>query len=124
MPAATVLFPSAALGLLQQLSQASDGRMLVLAADKGFIHEEDLVLLQGPPQLEFHASQCFSQAVNFDAIARYFYGIDGHALLPQKHFSSLSICGFLERRPGDEFPATRNRTHRRWPGLVPTIFLP
>ena len=120
VPAATVLFPSAALSLLQQLSHASDGRMLVLAADKGFTHEEDLALLQGPPQLEFHASSnCFSLTVNFDAIARYFYGIDGHALLPQKHFSSLSICGFLERRPGDEFPATRKSYAQALAGFGP-----
>ena len=108
LPAATVLFPSAALCTLQQLSQSSDGRMLVLAADKGFVREDDLPLLQGPPQLEFHASSnCFSQTVNFDAITRYFYGLGGDWLLPQKHFSSLSICAFIARQPGDEFPSTR-----------------
>src|SRR5579859_1445819 len=47
LPAATVLFPSAALRVLQQLSLSSDGRMLVLAADKGFVREDDLALLQG-----------------------------------------------------------------------------
>jgi hypothetical protein len=108
LPAATVLFPSAALDTLQQLSASTDGRMLVLAADKGILREDDLALLQGPPQLEFHASSnCFSQLVNFDAVARYFYGIGGDALLPQKHFSSLSICAFLAHRLDDKFPATR-----------------
>jgi hypothetical protein len=105
---ATILFPTAALSTLQQLSRLSDGRMLVLAADKGFTREDDLVFLQGPPPFEFHAgNHCFSQAVNFDAIARYFYAIDGDALLPQKRFSSLNICGFLTPRPGNAFPATR-----------------
>lgn len=108
LPAATVLFPSAALDTLQQLSASTDGRMLVLAADKGILHEDDLVLLQGPPQLEFHASSnCFSQLVNFDAIARHFFVVGGAALLPQKHFSSLSICAFLAHGPDDKFPATR-----------------
>ena len=108
VPSATVLFPCAALQMLQQLGQSSDGRMLVLTADKGFTREEDFALLQGPPELTFHASNhCFSQRVNFDAIARYFYGIDGHVLFPQKRFSNLSICAFLARRPGDEFPAAR-----------------
>jgi hypothetical protein len=108
LPTATVLFPSAALSTLQQLSNSADGRMLVLAADKGLLHEDDLALLQGPPQLEFHASSnCFSQLVNFDAIARYFYGTGGEALLPQKHFSSLSICAFLAHGADDKFPATR-----------------
>lgn len=120
LPAATVLFPSAALGLLQQLSQSSDGRMLVLAADKGFVREDDLALLQGPPHLEFHASShCFSQTVNFDAITRYFYGLGGDWLLPQKHFSSLNICAFIARRPGDEFPATRKSYERALAGFGP-----
>src|SRR5262249_42892479 len=55
LPAATIYFPTAALGLLQRLSRLSDGRMLVLAADKGFAHLENLELLQGPPTVEFHA---------------------------------------------------------------------
>jgi hypothetical protein len=118
--AATVLFPSAALGILQQLSQSSDGRMLVLAADKGFVREDDLALLQGPPHLEFHASSnCFSQTVNFDAITRYFYGLGGDWLLPQKHFSSLNICAFIARRPGDEFPDTRKSYERALAGFGP-----
>ncbi|HEV8490695.1 MAG TPA: hypothetical protein VGR76_00440, partial [Candidatus Angelobacter sp.] len=120
LSAATVLFPSAALGLLQQLSQSSDGRMLVLAADKGFVREDDLALVQGPPHLEFHASSnCFSQTVNFDAITRYFYGLGGDWLLPQKHFSSLNICAFIARRPGDEFHATRKSYEQALAGFGP-----
>ncbi len=108
LPAATVFFPAAALNLLRQLVRSSDGRMLVLAADKGFTREENLALRQGVPELEFHASgQCFSSLVNFDAIARYFWSIGGEAFLPQKHFSSLSICAFLEHKPEQQFPATR-----------------
>ena len=107
LPAATVLFPAAALQILQQFSRSSDGRMLVLAADKGFTREDDLTLLQGPPPLEFHAgNHCFSQAVNFDAIARYFYSLDGHALLPEKRISSLNICAFLAPRSGNDFALT------------------
>jgi tetratricopeptide (TPR) repeat protein len=121
LPAATtVLFPSAALGILQQLSQFSDGRMLVLAADKGFVREDDLALLQGLPHLEFHASSnCFSQTVNFDAITRYFYGLGGDWLLPQKHFSSLNICAFIARRPGDEFLASRKSYEQALAGFGP-----
>jgi tetratricopeptide (TPR) repeat protein len=120
LPAATVLFPSAALGLLRQLSQSSDGRMLVLAADKGFVREDDLALLQGPPHMEFHASsQCFSQTVNFDAITRYFYGLGGDWLLPRKHFSSLNICAFIARPPGDEFHATRKSYEQALTGFGP-----
>lgn len=120
LSSATVLFPSAALGILQQLSQSSDGRMLVLAADKGFVREDDLALPQGPPHLEFHASgHCFSQTVNFDAITRYFYGLGGDWLLPRKHFSSLNICAFIARHPGDEFPATRKSYDQVLAGFGP-----
>lgn len=120
LPAATVLFPSGALGLLRQLSQSSDGRMLVLAADKGSVREDDLALLQGPPHMEFHASgRCFSQAVNFDAITRYFYGLGGDWLLPQKHFSSLNICAFIARHPGDDFVATRKSYEQALAGFGP-----
>lgn len=108
LPAATLFFPTAALNLLQSLAATGDGRMLVLAADKAFTREENLALRQGPPQLEFHASgHCFSAMVNFDAIARYFWSIGGEAFLPQKHFSNLSICAFLQHSSEQEFPATR-----------------
>ncbi len=120
VPAATVLFPCAALKMLQQLVNSSDGRMLVLAADKGFTHEEDLAFSQGPPTLEFHASNhCFSQVVNFDAISKYFAGNGGEAYLPQKHFSSLSICVFVQRRPGDAFPTTGKAYEQALAGFGP-----
>lgn len=120
VPAATVLFPSAALSLLQQFSNSSDGRMLVLAADKGFVHEEDLALSQGQPALEFHASNhCFSQVVNFDAISKYFAALGGESLLPQKHFSSLSICAFIQRGTTDEFPATEKAYEQALAGFGP-----
>jgi tetratricopeptide (TPR) repeat protein len=107
LSAATILFPAAALGALQQLQQFSDGRMLVLAADKGFAYEDELFLIQGPPRLEFHSGRCFSQTVNFDAIAKYFAAAGGEALLSDRHFSTLNICAFLHSTPRDNFGATR-----------------
>jgi tetratricopeptide (TPR) repeat protein len=104
---ATVLFPATALQTLQQLSHSSDGRMLVLTADKGFTHEEDLALGPREPSLEFHAGgRCFSQQVNFDAIGKYFRGHGGEALVPPKHFASLNLCTFIQHNSGDAFPAT------------------
>ncbi len=103
MPSSTVLFPSAALKTLQKLGQCTDGRMLVLAADKAIAHEEDLQLYPGPPTIEFHGANCFSQMVNFDAIGKYFVDLGGKALKPDKHSAGLSICAFLQLRPGDRF---------------------
>jgi hypothetical protein len=106
LPGTTVLFPSAVLETLEGIGGLSDGRMLVLAADKGYAYEDVLALVEGPPKFEWHAHDCFSLMVNFDALAKYFQATGGEALLPDKHFSGLSVCGFLRRRPGDEFPAT------------------
>jgi tetratricopeptide (TPR) repeat protein len=105
LSAATVLFPSQALTTLKELARLSDGRTLVLAADKGETNQEQLALSQGPPAIEFHSRDCFSQMVNFDAMAKCFAADAGQALLPDKHFSSLSICAFLEGRRGEAFPA-------------------
>ena len=102
---ATVLFPSAALRLLQQISQFAQGPQLFLLADKGYVHPEDLP--QGPPTLEFHSDNCFSQMVNFDALAKYFQATDGLALVPQKHSAILSLCAFLRGVDSDRLPATR-----------------
>jgi tetratricopeptide (TPR) repeat protein len=103
---ATVLFPASALQTLHKLGESSDGRMLVLAADKGFAHEEDLVLAPREPLLEFHGGgRCFSQQVNFDAIGKYFHARGGDVLVPSKHFTSLNLCAFIQRNPGDEFTA-------------------
>ena len=108
LQAATVLFPGEALKTLRQLGSLSDGTMLVLAADKGYAHEEDLSLSQGLPALEFHAASCcFSQMVNFDAIGKYFEADGGEALTPGKHFTSLNICAFLLGGRGHQFLATR-----------------
>lgn len=111
LSAATILFPTAALCALQQLQQFSDDRMLVLAADKGFAYEDELFLIQGPPTLEFHSGRCFSQMVNFDAIAKYFAAARGEALLPDRHFSTLNICAFLHTASRDKFGATRAAYH-------------
>jgi tetratricopeptide (TPR) repeat protein len=108
VPAATVLFPSAALNALAELATLSDGRMLTLAADKGYAYEDALALAQGPPAFEWHTPNCFSLMVNLDAIGKYFQATGGSALLPEKHFSGLNICGFLRCRSGEDFPGTIN----------------
>jgi len=108
LSSATVLFPVSSLQTLQQLSDSSDGRMLVLAADKGIAHENDLALSPRVPSLEFHGGgRCFSQQVNFDAIGKYFLSKGGEALVPSKHFTNLNLCAFIQRNPGNDFPATR-----------------
>jgi len=81
--------------------------MLVLVADKGYVHEDSLMLSRGAPTYEFHSANCFSQMVNFDAIAKYFEDAGGEAFLPEKHSSRLHICAFLQRQSRRQFPALR-----------------
>jgi hypothetical protein len=112
LPSATVLLPSSALATLKQAAGFSNGRLLVLAADKGCVHEADLAPAQGPLSLEWHAGgNCFSTTVNFDAIGKYFAAAGGEALLPTKHSASLNICAFLQGQKGDRFPATAKVYH-------------
>jgi SAM-dependent MidA family methyltransferase len=109
LPGATILFPSQALRTMDAISKFSGGTMLLLAADKGYLNEASLSHAQGTPSLEFHSANCFSQLVNFDAIAKYFEAAGGEAFLPEKQASSLHTCAFLQRRPEADFPATRAR---------------
>jgi hypothetical protein len=107
-----VLFPSSALATLKQIRGFSNGRLLVLAADKGYVHEDDLALAPGPLSLEWHAGgNCFSTMVNFDAIGKHFAAADGEALLPAKHSASLNLCAFLQGPKGDRFPETAKAYH-------------
>ena len=105
LSAGTVLFPCSALRFLKEIVERRDGPVLALVADKGFPHQEELALGQGLPTLEFHGSNCFSQMVNLDAIAKYFKSIGGEALMPEKHSSSLHICALLGK-PAAQFPLT------------------
>ena len=105
LSAGTLLFPYSALTFLKEIIEQTDGPVLALVADKGFPHQEEGALWQGAPTLEFHGSNCFSQMVNLDAIAKYFKNIGGEALMPEKHSSSLHICAFLGK-PAEQLPLT------------------
>ena len=87
-----VLFPVASLRLLRALRALGGGRALVLAADRGHVHEEALLGLE-PPKLERHGS--FSLDVNFHAIAEFARASGGLAMLPAHHPTHLATAGFL-----------------------------
>ena len=86
------LFPIAGLRLVRHLRACGGGRLLLLAADRGHVHEEALLGLQ-PPHLERHGS--FSLDVNFHAFAEHARLSGGHAMLPAHHPSHLATCAFL-----------------------------
>jgi tetratricopeptide (TPR) repeat protein len=104
--AADILFPTAALGAVRDLARGSD-TMLLLAGDKGFTDEAGFPAASGEPAFEFHAPNCFSQMVNFDAIGKYFEAKGGTALLPEKNLAGFGTCAFLRGRPCDRFGSTQ-----------------
>jgi len=103
---AGIFFPTGALAAARDLANISDGRMLLLVGDKGCTREAAFAPAAGEPAYEFHAPNCFSQMVNFDAVAKYFESTGGSALLPEKSSAAFSICAFLRGRLDDCFPAT------------------
>jgi len=86
------LFPIAGLRLVGHLRALCGGRLFLLAADRGHVHEEALLGLE-PPHLERHGS--FSLDVNFHAFAEHARSTGGHAMLPAHHPSHLATAGFL-----------------------------
>lgn len=88
----TILFPCAALQCIRHLRQLSNGRMLLLSGDKGYIKEESL-LGWGEPKLNLHGS--FSMMVNYHAIRQYFQNQGGRVFHASHQHNNLNISAFL-----------------------------
>lgn len=86
------LFPISGLRLMRHLKTLGGGRLLLLAADRGHVHEEALLGLD-PPHLERHGS--FSLDVNFHALAQDARRTGGHPLLPSHHPTHLATVALL-----------------------------
>jgi tetratricopeptide (TPR) repeat protein len=86
------LFPCAALGCLRDLSALSNGRLLLLTADKGYSREEDL-LGRGEPVLARHGS--FSMLVNYHALGQYVRRQGGQVLKADRRHNSLNVCAYI-----------------------------
>jgi tetratricopeptide (TPR) repeat protein len=86
------LFPCAALGCLRDLSALSNGRLLLLTADKGYSREEDL-LGRGEPGLARHGS--FSMLVNYHALGQYVRRQGGQVLGGDRCHNSLNVGAYI-----------------------------
>lgn len=86
------LFPVAGLRLVRHLRALGGGRLLVLASDRGHVHENALLGLEAP-HLARHGS--FSLDVNFHAFAEHARRTGGHAFLPAHHPTHLATVGLL-----------------------------
>jgi tetratricopeptide (TPR) repeat protein len=86
------LFPCAAMQCIENFSQISDGRLLLVSGDKGYSREEDL-LGRGEPAIIRHGS--FSMMVNYHAIGKYVVKQGGHPLHTTHRHAHLNISAFL-----------------------------
>ena len=86
LPDTAFSFPVSALDALDRLRALSGDRLLLLTADKGWMHRDELVG-RGDPQPAGHGS--FSMMVNYDAVAAWATGLGGRVLRPSSRTSSL-----------------------------------
>lgn len=100
-----LLIPSAALRCVRWLSGLSNGRLLLVASDKGFTHLDEMFFSRGD-HVQYHGS--FSCMVNFHAIGRFVAQLGGTALLGSKRHLSLKTAAFVLGLPEARLPVTRH----------------
>ncbi len=88
----TISFPCSALRCLEVLRGLAGGRMLLLTADKGHIHDES-VLSRSVPAVAVHGS--ISMDVNYHLIASWVGELGGHVYAHRHHSASLNVSGFV-----------------------------
>lgn len=105
LDATHLTFPSSALRCIEHFRKLSGDRLLLLSADKGYLHGEAL-LSRGEPGFSRHGS--ISMSVNYHALARYFTNAEGVALGAERRQTSLRVCAFALGRPAREFAGLRH----------------
>ncbi|WP_437977372.1 SAM-dependent methyltransferase [Sorangium sp. So ce295] len=88
--------PIAALECVRALSRLAGGGFLLLSADKGYCHEEEL-LHRDAPRIARHGS--ISLDVDYHAIGRFVERLGGEALFPAHAPRSLCFGAFLLDAP-------------------------
>jgi tetratricopeptide (TPR) repeat protein len=88
---ASFSFPNVAIRALRRLERLAGGRLLVLSADKGQVHED--ALRDGtPPRPASHGS--ISLMVNYHAIGEWARARGGQVLATSHRHASLGVCAF------------------------------
>ncbi|WP_437645286.1 hypothetical protein [Sorangium sp. So ce362] len=88
--------PTASLACVRSLSRIAGGGLLLLSADRGYCHEEEL-LDRPEPDIARHGS--VSLPVNYHAVRRYVERLGGRALFPPQPSRSLCVGAFLMDAP-------------------------
>lgn len=106
-----LLFPTASFDCLKRLHEMSNGRMLMVSADKGFHRQSDLMLYDNPG-LSVHGS--FSMTVNYHAIGRYVELCGGQFLNSPHRHGNLDMCVILYGDHPQGYHETRQAYHREF----------
>jgi hypothetical protein len=91
------LLPIGALHAIQTLRAWSDGRLLMLCADKAFAQEEEL-LSHAEAGLTFHGGSV-SMTVNFHALGAYFEELGGTVWHSLPRIQRLNVCALASGLP-------------------------
>ncbi len=119
---ASFLFPITVLRCLERLRTLAGGRMLLVAADKGYAHIEELPLDE-EPHLEIHGDGCFSFMVDFHALGVYCKAVGGRPFLPSRRDDSLLPTVFLFGAGDARFPRMNRSADELLEGFGPCDFL-
>jgi tetratricopeptide (TPR) repeat protein len=101
---ASFAFPTVALQCLDRFRRLSRDRLLLLAADQGYYHEDNLPDAASPPVLMDHGS--FSMYVNYHALGRSCLNQGGHVLHPARPGRWLNVSAFLFGGAAEEYRET------------------
>jgi hypothetical protein len=100
------LFPIGAVHSIRNLMTLSKGNLLLLAADKGYTDESQL--LERDPSLDVQGSLSMTgMAVNCHALRQYFNQLGGHVLHTSSWDTSLVISAFFAGVQTGEFDETQ-----------------
>jgi len=105
LPAASFLFPSAALKCVEYFQRLSRGRMLMLSGDRGYHGDEAILRGQGAPALAVHGS--FSLMVDYQLLGEYCRRLGGRVLHPSHGHESLNVSAFVFGDSREGFAETR-----------------
>jgi len=84
-----LLFPIGSLRCFQRLQKLTQGRFIIISADKGY-HREDDLFFRGEPGLAKHGS--FSMMVNYHALGQYITKQGGQFLATDYPHTNLDVC--------------------------------
>jgi len=103
-PELSLLFPTGAFQVLNQLEKLSPQGLMLISTDKGF---HDPAYLQGLRPVPFTPhSGVFSYMVNYHALARYFSQAGGLAHATQEYYSLTSLVGITPLAQSNPLPQT------------------